>query len=411
MIQTRKKKIINDPVYGFVNIPSELIYDLIQHPWFQRLRRISQLGLSSMVYPGANHNRFSHALGAMHLMSTAMEALRTKGHKIPKEDREAAMMAILLHDIGHGPFSHALEHSILHGVHHEDLSLLMMEKLNEQFDGVLKKAIKIFTNTYKVPFFHQLVSSQLDMDRLDYLQRDCFFTGVIEGSIGTDRIIRMLDIVDNQIVVEEKGIYSIENFLTARRLMYWQVYLHKTAVAAEEVLVQLIRRARDLQDQGVSLMATPALSLFLREQVRLKDFVNDDQYLDNYTALDDSDIFASVKWWRNHEDRVISTLSNMLLNRDVYKIKFSDTPFTQQEIDQVKTLLVEKGYQEEELPYFCVTGVVSNAAYVPYSESINIKRKDGSVVDIAQASDLPNVEALSKIVKKYYLCYPKIISL
>ncbi|MEH0157555.1 HD domain-containing protein [Limibacter armeniacum] len=408
-METIKKKIINDPVYGFVSIKSEIFHDLIQHPWFQRLGRIKQLGLSSMVYPGAIHTRFSHALGAMHLMSMAMDALKNKGHKIPKHEREAAMISILLHDLGHGPFSHALEFALMDGVHHEELSILMMEKLNEEFDGQLSTAIKIFKNTYKVKFLHQLVSSQLDMDRMDYLQRDCFFTGVIEGSIGTDRIIRMLDVVDDRIVVEEKGIYSIENFLNARRLMYWQVYLHKTAVGAEQMLIQLIRRAKTLAKRGEKLMATPALETFLYQSISLDDFRKNPELIDQFAALDDHDIMAGVKWWSQSEDRVLKELSNRLLNRNLFKVRISDQPFSDTEVEEIRSLLKKDfGYSDEELSFVCVTGTVSNAAYVPNYENINIKTKAGDIIDIAQASDLPNIDALSKVVKKHYLCHPKL---
>ncbi len=410
---TNKKKIINDPVYGFIKIRSELIYELIQHPFFQRLRRIKQLGLTDFVYPGALHTRFHHALGAMHLMDTTLTTLKTKGHKISKKEFEAALVAILLHDVGHGPFSHALEFSILKGVPHEQLSHLIMEYLNEQLDGQLKLAIKMFTNRYKRKFFHQLVSSQLDMDRLDYLQRDCFFTGVIEGKIGLDRIIRMLDVSnDDQIVVEEKGIYSIENFLNARRLMYWQVYLHKTTVSTEQMLTQLIRRARDLVRSGEPVTATPALNIFLQEEVTLEKFREDTRYLEHFASLDDYDIWGSLKFWAAHPDPVLSKLSNMLMHRKLFRVEFSSEPFPKHLVhERTEQIQRHMGISAQQAAYFCTTGNITNAGYMSGKEKILVKTKQHGLIDIAKASDLPNIEALRKIVKKFYLCSPKLINL
>lgn len=405
---TNKKKIINDPVYGFIKIRSELLYDLINHPFFQRLRRIKQLGLTDFVYPGALHTRFNHAMGATHLMSTALTHLKTKGHKISGKEFEGALIAILLHDVGHGPFSHALEFSILNGVHHEKLSLLIMEYLNEQFDGALKIGIKIFSNQYKRTFFHQLVSSQLDMDRMDYLQRDCFFTGVIEGKIAFDRIIRMLDVEEDKIVVEEKAIYSIENFLTSRRLMYWQVYLHKTTVSTEQMLIQIIKRAKQLTQQGENVQATPALSVFMNENVTHKKFKDDPKYLETFCLLDDYDVWGSIKFWATHKDIVLSSLSNMLMNRELFRVEFNNEAFSEEKLDIIKKKIIQDlGVTAEEAGYFYTTGKITNSAYVSGKEKILIKTKSKGLVDIAKASDLPNIEALRKIVKKYYLCYPK----
>jgi HD superfamily phosphohydrolase len=407
-----KKKIFNDPVYGFVTIPCDLVFDIIEHPYFQRLRRIRQLGMTDFVYPGALHTRFHHAIGAMHLMGIALQTLQGKGHDISTQECEAAQIAILLHDIGHGPFSHALENSIMHGIHHEKLSVMIMHQLNKEFNGALDLAIKIFTNTYERTFFHQLVSSQLDTDRIDYLKRDSFFTGVSEGSIGASRILRMLEIRDNKLVVEEKGIYSIENFLNARRLMYWQVYLHKTTVSAEQMLIQTIRRARYLSQQGEKLSTCEPLCLFLQNQVNLTDFQNDPLYLKSFIRLDDHDIMAAVKAWTSHPDKVLSFLSNNLINRKLFRIQLSTSKF---EADYVKALkqkvVKEYGLSNNEADYLFLNGHISNAAYILSGQTINILTKRGEVIDVAKASDLPNIKAMSKIVKKYYLCWPKNISL
>lgn len=403
-----KKKILNDPVYGFINIPNDLIFDIIEHRYFQRLRRIKQLGLTDLVYPGALHTRFHHALGAMDLMRRALNALQDKGIEISDKERQSSMLAILLHDVGHGPFSHTLEFSLFKGVHHEQVGLWMMNRLNKEFDGALDLTIKIFRNKYERSFFHQLVSSQLDIDRLDYLKRDSFFTGVNEGAIGSERIIKMLNVSSEHLVVEEKGIYSIENFLSARRLMYWQVYLHKTAVSAEVMLIELIKRAKALTQQGEKLEATPALKIFLERNINDKDFEEDPDILEVYALLDDSDIWGSVKFWQEHDDVVLRTLSKMILDRKLLGISFSNEPtgriVTDDLIQKVKGLY---GVNENDAGYFIKTGSVSNSAYIASGQSIKILRKNGRVVDVADASDLPNIKAMSKIVTKHYLCAPK----
>lgn len=408
-----KKKIINDPVHGFLTIHNELIFDIINHSYFQRLRRIRQLGLTEFVYPGAIHTRFHHALGAMHLMSVSLNTLRSKSHEISDEEYEAALIAILLHDIGHGPFSHALETTVLSNVPHEEISLLLMEYLNKEFGGKLDLAIRIFKDEYERKFFNQLVSSQLDMDRMDYLQRDSFFTGVSEGKIGADRIIKMLEIRNDQIVIEEKGIYSIEHFLNARRLMYWQVYLHKTTVSTEQMLIQTIRRARWLAQNGIALFASPALALFLTNHVDLQIFKNELPYLKAFARLDDYDIWGAIKIWINHEDKVLAELSKMLINRNLFRVKLDNEriplDLKRQVQDKIKNemRLGDKLLTDEEVNYFLSYGVITNAAYLSGDQKIQILKKNGEILDVAQASDLPNIKALTKIVKKYYLCYPK----
>jgi uncharacterized protein len=406
-----KKKIINDPVYGFIHIQSELIFDIISHPWFQRLRHIKQLGLTDFVYPGALHTRFQHALGAMHLMGRVLDTLRFKGVEISPEEYEAGQLAVLLHDIGHGPFSHALEHSTLVGLKHESLSYLMMAELNKQFNGALDLTIRIFRNSYKRKFFHQLVSSQLDIDRLDYLKRDSFFTGVMEGTIGVDRIITMLHVNRDQLVVEEKGIYSIENFLNARRLMYWQVYLHKTTVSAERMTVNIIKRAKALVNAGESVPATEPLMHFLSRTFSLESFQQNSEAIKAFGQLDDNDIWGSMKLWMNHDDRILSLLSRMLVERNLFKIILSNDPIKKNSIDKIRNALTMQ-YQtlRAESAYLFSYGTVSNEAYTE-GQKINILTKTGELVDIAQASDLPNIKALSKIVKKNYLCWPKNLSL
>ncbi|UCS95567.1 HD domain-containing protein [Echinicola marina] len=407
----KSHKILNDPVYGFITIPSELIFTIIDHPYFQRLRRIKQLGLTDFVYPGALHTRFHHALGAMHLMSITLDNLRNKGHEISDQEYEASLIAILLHDIGHGPFSHALEYTLLKGIPHESLSLLLMESLNKQLNGQLDLALRIFKNNYERKFFHQLVSSQLDIDRLDYLQRDCFFTGVSEGTIGADRIIKMMNIKDDQIVVEEKGLYSIENFLSARRLMYWQVYLHKTTVSAEKMLINLIKRAKDLQQSGTILPGTEALSYFLQNNFTLKDFQKSTDIQEIFASMDDFDIWGAVKLWQKNKDRVLSNIADMFLTRNLFKIKLSNTPLEKDELVEMEKKMIQNlNISEEELPYFFSYGSISNNAYVA-KESILILTKKGEVIDVAQAADLPNIKAMSKIVKKYYACRAKDLTL
>lgn len=406
------KKILNDPVYGFISISSELILKVIDHPFFQRLRRIKQLGLSDYVYPGALHTRFHHAVGAMHLMGEALKSLKEKGTIISNEEFEAAQLAILLHDIGHGPFSHALEESLLRNVHHETISLAIMHRLNREYGGALNLAIEIFTGQYHKHFLHELVSSQLDIDRMDYLQRDCFFTGVSEGTIGASRIIKMLDVIDNKLVVEEKGIYSIENFLNARRLMYWQVYLHKTAISAEQMLILLFKRAQCLIDQGNKLPSSTSLGFFLNNQIGYEKLVEEDKILDHFNLIDDYDIWGVIKAWTNHKDKALSLLSHHLLNRNLFKVKLSN-----EAIDPNLTNHVQQGIKStfgadlESLPFFYARGSISNAAYISKGATINILSKKGTVLDVAQASELPNIKAISKIVTKHYLCWPKIIKL
>ncbi len=405
---SNKHKIFNDPIYGFVSLPYEIIFDLIEHPYFQRLRRIKQLGLTNLVYPGALHTRFHHAMGAMHLMCLAIEEIRSKNHIITEEEAKAANIAILLHDIGHGPFSHALEHSIVNDVTHEDLSQLFMSRLNEEFKGQLSLAIKIFQNKYHKKFLHQLVSSQLDMDRLDYLKRDSFFTGVSEGVISSDRIIKMLNVVDDQLVVEAKGIYSIEKFIIARRLMYWQVYLHKTVLSAENLLVNILKRAKELAQKKVDLFCTPALKIFLYNQYNKKDFKDKSDLLDAFANLDDSDIMASIKVWSNHKDIVLSLLCRQLVNRRLFKAEMQNKSFKKTKIDKIKKAVRDQLHlKDNEVDYFVFTGNVENDAYRGDKISINILFKDGSVVDIAKASDQLNIAVLEKTVKKYYLCCPK----
>jgi HD superfamily phosphohydrolase len=403
-----KKKIINDPVYGFISIPTELIFDLIEHPYFQRLRYIKQLGMTHLVYPGALHTRFHHALGAMHLMGMAIETLRNKGHVISSEEEEAVTIAILLHDVGHGPFSHALEHSIVEGIAHEDISSMLMSKLNQQFNGNLTLAISIFNGTYSREFLHQLVSSQLDMDRMDYLNRDSFFTGVSEGVINSDRIIKMLNVKDDHIVVEVKGIYSIEKFLVARRLMYWQVYLHKTVIAGEQLLAKILKRSRELAAGGVQIFTTPELNLFLAGPVSREEFMYADHYLETFAGLDDTDIMAAVKAWARHDDFILSKLCVDLIHRDLYKVEITNEPPDPQFIAQLTEQAVEKyGITEYEASYFAFEDTIGNDAYKPGDGDIRILMKDESIKDITVASDNSNLEALSKTVYKYILCYKK----
>ncbi len=407
-----KNKIINDPVYGFIPIKSEMIFDLIEHPFLQRMRHIRQLGLAELVYPGAIHTRFHHALGAMYLIGQALEILIGKGIDLSEEEVEAAQIAILLHDTGHGPFSHSLEDTLLENIKHESLSFLFMKELNRQFSGRLTLALKIFQNTYPKRFLHQLVSSQLDIDRLDYLNRDSFFTGVREGTIGTDRIIAMMNVVKGQLVVEEKGIYNIENFLNARRLMYWQVYLHKTSVSAERLLVNIIKRAQYLVRSGEQLPASEALSLFLHHRFTLDDFVEKRNLLKAYGNLDDHDVWGAIKLWQSHPDRVLSQLCTMLLERKLFQIKFSTQPIQKSEVEKVKEIIAKEWQlMKSDVTYMFSHGTVSNEAYLSERNSIQILMKSGELVDVAQASDLPHIKAMSKIVKKNYLCWPKNLSL
>ncbi len=407
-----KRKIFNDPVYGFISIHSDLIFDIIEQPVFQRLRRIRQMGLADYVYLGAHHTRFHHALGAMHLMECTLESLRSKGHEITDHEWESALIGILLHDVGHGPCSHALEYSLLSGVRHESLSLLIMQKLNQKFGGALDTALQMFSGTYPRRFFNQLIAGQLDIDRLDYLNRDSFFTGVSEGTIGSERIIKMLASVNDELVVEEKGIYSIENFLNARRLMYWQVYLHKTAISAETMLIQVIKRARELTQSGSEVFASPPLALFLREHVHMNHFLENPVYLQTFQCLDDYDIWGAVKIWINHSDRILATLSRMLLERKLFRIVLSPEKPEKEFGKKIKNQLGNYYHlPAKNLHYFYVEGSTSNAAYLAQGTGITILTKKGQLVDIAVASDLPNIKAMSKIVRKYYACWAKEIAI
>ncbi len=407
-----KRKIFNDPVYGFITIPNELIFDIIEHPYFQRLRRIRQLGLSHLVYPGALHTRFHHSMGAMYLMRQAIATLKDKGTEITNEESCGAAIAILLHDIGHGPYSHTLEHSIVNGITHEDLSALYMDRLDEVFKGQLKTGIEIFRNQYPKKFLHKLVSSQLDMDRLDYLKRDSFFTGVSEGIINADRIIKMMQIVDDDLVVEAKGIYSIEKFLIARRLMYWQVYLHKTVLAAEYMLMKVLKRAKYLASQDVDLFATSALKAFLYNDYNKTDFQNKPELLDIFSQLDDFDILTSLKEWVHHPDKILAYLSHCIVNRRLFRVEIQETKFDVQTIELIKEKAkTEFGINSEETNYFVFTDTTTNYAYKPQERGINILYKDGTLRDIGEASDQLNISVLSKPVKKFFLCYPKTIKL
>ena len=405
---SNKLKIFNDPIYGFVSLPYEIIYDLIDHPYFQRLRRIKQLGLTNLVYPGALHTRFHHAMGAMHLMGQAIDVIRSKGHEITEEEAKGVTIAILLHDIGHGPFSHALEHSIVNHVTHEDISELFMSRLNEEFKGQLTLAISIFQNKYKKKFLHQLVSSQLDMDRLDYLNRDSFFTGVSEGVVSSDRIIKMLNVVNDQLAIEAKGIYSIEKFIIARRLMYWQVYLHKTVLSAESLLVNILKRSKELAEKKVDLFCTPALHTFLYNKFSENDFSKNAKLLDTFAKLDDYDIMGSIKVWVDHSDVVLSSLCKQLVDRKLFKVELQNQAFKEDKIKAIK-LDIKKRLKltDKEVNYFVFTGIVTNDAYRADKIRINILFKDGNVSDIADASDQLSIDVLAKTVKKHYLCYPK----
>ncbi len=404
-----KKKIINDPIHGFIDIPSGLIYELLEHPWLQRLRNIKQLGMTYIVYPGACHSRFAHALGAMHLMKEAILSLRSKGHDITPEELESAMAAILLHDIGHGPFSHTLESTIVEQVHHEQLSLLFMKHLNREMNGRLDRAIQIFEGSYTKKFLHQLVSGQLDVDRLDYLRRDSFFSGVAEGMIGLERIIKMLEVDNDELVVEAKGIYSIEKFLISRRLMYWQVYLHKTTLAADRLLLQLLRRARVLVQQGKTLFASPALAYFLKTSPSLEDFESGEA-LCLFALLDDSDIDCAIKNWAFHDDMILSKLSLMLVQRRLPKIEMSDQPFAPEYVANAKqSLAAATDMTLAEVDEFVWSDVITNKGYESSAEKINIRYGDGKLRDIYEASDMLSAQAFSGATKKYYLCYPRTV--
>ncbi|MBQ8720581.1 MAG: HD domain-containing protein [Paludibacteraceae bacterium] len=401
---TNKNKIINDPVLGFITIPNELIYELVQHPLFQRLTRIKQLGLANVVYPGAQHTRFQHSLGAMHLVGEAVKQLRLKGQVITAAEENGVLAAMLLHDIGHGPFSHVLENTLIENVSHEELSLKMMEAINDEMGGRLGLAIKIFKDEYEKRFLHQLISSQLDMDRMDYLCRDCFFTGVMEGSIGAARIIKMLNVSDDKLVVEAKGIYSIENFLVARRFMYWQVYLHKTSVAAEKMLVNILRRAKELVKCGVDLFATPALKYFLENDVDANSF-DTDYVLKRYEELDDVDVMSAVKVWMKADDVVLRELSKGFIERRFFKTVTGDDISLYNEENMKRQYAERFGIDESLARYFYVEEVVRSNTYNPDGANIMIMYGDGRLDDVAHASDMMNVDMMREMIEKRYLFY------
>ena len=405
MRSRNKLKIINDPIYGFIHIPSTLVFDIIEHRYFQRLRRINQMGLSFLVFPGAKHTRFEHVLGCMYLMQKTVEMLRFKGVSISDKEAEGLYIAILLHDIGHGPFSHAMEHSIVENISHEDISLLFMKELNATFNGKLELAIQIFQGTYPRKFMHQLISSQLDMDRADYLKRDSFYTGVAEGNINSERLISMLNVRNDELVVEEKGLFSVEKFLIARRLMYWQVYLHKTSVTAEQMLIRLLKRAKILVQGGEPLRMSSALSFFVHNRISNENFTT--EVLEQFALLDDTDIFAAMKEWQFHSDRVLSSLSRMLLNRDLLKVKLRPTDFEALKIKRLQNMAVINGYATETVDYFVFTGMMENRAYNPEKQIIKLLTKNGRVVDISKTAEGLNLEALAQKTVKYYVCYPK----
>jgi HD superfamily phosphohydrolase len=402
----KKIKIFNDPIYGFITVENTLIFDIIEHPYFQRLRRISQMGLSYLVYPGAHHTRFHHALGGMYLMKKAIEILKMKDIAISSEEEEALFISILLHDIGHGPFSHALENSIVENTNHEEISLNFMELLNQEFDGKLDLAIQIFKGEYPRRFMHQLISSQLDMDRLDYLKRDSFYSGVTEGNINAERLITMLYVKDDNLVIEGKGIYSVEKFIVARRLMYWQVYLHKTGIAAENILVRVLKRAKELTKKEVSLPATKALQYFLNTNFRFTEF--DSNVLELFSKLDDYDIMSSIKLWCEHDDFILSYLCNSIINRKLPKVKMQIHEFSDGLLNTVKKKVIKKfAINEEETSYLVFKGKVENQAYNTANDRINILYKNGDIIDVVNASDNLNIQALSKTVTKHFICYPK----
>lgn len=406
MAQYNKLKIFNDPIYGFIRIPNDLICDLIDDPYFQRLRRISQMGLSYLVFPGAHHTRFHHALGCMHLMQKAVQALRFKQVAITEDEELGLLCAILLHDIGHGPFSHAMEHCIVEGVNHEHISSLFMERLNSKFNGSLTTAIKIFKNQHPKKFLNQLVSGQLDIDRLDYLKRDSFYTGVSEGNINSERLIAMLNVVDNELVVEEKGIYSVEKFLMARRFMYWQVYLHKTSLAAEQLLIRIFKRAKELVKLEKVIECSPPLLYFIENQVDGAGF--GDSILDLFAQLDDVDIIAALKTWRTHDDFVLSHLCEMIIDRKLPKIIITDDAIPQDRFEKKLADFVEENeLSHKDAAYFVFKGMISNQAYDLKESSINISKKRGEVLDVTRTLDEMNLEVISKSVVKYYCCYPK----
>ncbi len=403
-----KNKIINDPIYGFITVKDPLIYELIDHPYFQRLRRISQLGLTYLVYPGAYHTRFHHAIGAMHLMGRAIYTLRQKGHEITPEEERGVLIAILLHDVGHGPFSHALEHTLIPGVSHEALSLKIMEELNQEFDGALTLAIDIFTNNHPKAFLHQLISSQLDMDRLDYLRRDSFYSGVTEGSVNSERLLTMLNVKDDQLVVDSKGIYSIEKFLVARRLMYWQVYMHKTVLSAEFMLVNILKRAKYLATQGVELTGTQALKHFLHADYTWNDFEENPAILKKFLELDDFDVMSGIKDWANHSDLILSDLSGRIINRNLLKIRLQETPFEEELAEKMAEGIRNLyGFSHGEERYMLIVDKVKNHAYNNKKGHINLLYKDGHTSDISTAADQMTINALSEPVERHFICFPR----
>ena len=401
-----KLKIINDPIYGFITIPSEIFYDIIEHRYFQRLRRVSQMGMSYMVYPGAHHTRFQHAIGCTFLMQKAVQVLRFKGVEISNKEEEALNIAILLHDIGHGAFSHALEHSIVNEISHEEISLKFMEVLNDEFNEKLTLAIKIFKGEHQKQFLNQLISSQLDIDRLDYLKRDSFYTGVAEGNVNSERLITMLNVINNELVVEQKGIYSVEKFIIARRLMYWQVYLHKTGLIAERILVKVLQRAKELTERGIKLPASNALQFFLSNKINRKTFNN--AVLETFSQLDDYDIISAIKSWQTHDDIVLSTLSKSIIQRNLPKIKLQSKQSSKEEISEIKNNVKSKlNISDKELYYFVLEGKVANHAYSIDKSPIHILFKNGELKDVVEASDHLNLMALTKPVVKYYIAFPK----
>ena len=403
-----KNKIINDPIYGFITVKDPLIYELIDHPYFQRLRRISQLGLTYLVYPGAYHTRFHHAIGAMHLMGRAIYTLRQKGHEITPEEERGVLIAILLHDVGHGPFSHALEHTLIPGVSHEALSLKIMEELNQEFDGALTLAIDIFTNNHPKAFLHQLISSQLDMDRLDYLRRDSFYSGVTEGSVNSERLLTMLNVKDDQLVVDSKGIYSVEKFLVARRLMYWQVYMHKTVLSAEFMLVNILKRAKYLAAQGVELTGTQALKHFLHADYTWNDFEENPAILKKFLELDDFDVMSGIKDWANHNDLILSDLSGRIINRNLLKIRLQETPFEEEMAEKMaEGIRNQYGFTHGEERYMLIVDKVKNHAYNNKKGHINLLYKDGHTSDISTAADQMTINALSEPVERHFICFPR----
>lgn len=409
MIQ--KRKIVNDPVFGFINVSEGLLLDIINHPYMQRLARIKQMGLSSVVYPGAQHTRFQHSLGAFYLMSEALLHLSAKGIEITSDEAEAVEAAILMHDLGHGPFSHVLEEVIVEGISHEEISLMLMNRMNVEMGGKLDLAIEIFKDEYSKRFLHQLVSGQLDVDRLDYLRRDSFYTGVVEGNIGSARIIKMLDVKDDHLVIESKGIYSIENFLTARRLMYWQVYLHKTSVACEQMLIKTLLRAKELAQKGVELFCSPALKYFLCNNISKSSFLSEESCLEHFVELDDSDVWCALKVWSSHSDKILSRLSSDIINRRIFKVEITDKQVSEEKITSLqKRITTAMDITLDEANYFFAIHPIEKNMYDEKDDSIDIIYKDGTIKNIAEASDMLNISLLSKKIRKNYLCYLRLLN-